>query len=304
MTHSLTSRSTMTNTPREPYSTDHIAIVVLCDNADEFTFRTVQECTLHFATVHVIGYGSQDVPQEMKEMMVRLDMQMDYETNVNFSFFPTPDKLRALYEGCLQMPPKQYTHVMLIDAQVGARKALLQDGLSRKTSIPICAYYYTTAATSTPNGGSIEAFSQPRPRARGKASSASSSRRRRRGRLSIPPTFADECDENKPNHFLDLWERDALLELLNQHCVVSSLTGTPSSSSKEYLTALPLADDLQSTFSSLRRAVIHSSSRAKTFRRNTPTAAAADSSSVSITTLYPSSIQTVGPALKVPSPCK
>jgi hypothetical protein len=269
--------------------TDHIAVVILCHEATNFVFRTIKECALHFTTVHVLGYGSNnnndDVPIELKQMVVRLDMELPNETNVLFSFHTTPHKQQALYEGCQQLlvstnTKKQYTHIMLVDVKVGARPLLLQDVLSQKTDIPVCAYYYYSTDTSTSPDGSgtstmVSSLSKQSSRTNRifPFSSLSSSRRKqcnkpgRRRRMSIPPTFVDDYDENKPNHFMDVWESNVLLELLRQHCTVvvppSLSTGRRSlSKSSRQVPPLLFSDQLQTTFCSLQTALLHSSTRA------------------------------------------
>ena len=248
--------------PTSDISTDHVAVLVLCEHADEVYLRTIQECARHFESqVYVVGYDA------CEEEGMAATLQKHESGNVHYSYHPTKDKLKALRQGCEQLSPKTYSHVLLIDAQVGARTALLEDGLSQKTNIPTCDYFVrvqpetSTAKESTSSrrrgfrrrssafSTAVSAVSSP------SATYASSRSKRLRckpsRRLSCPSTFDEETDENKPNHFLDLWERTTLLSYLNMR--ISS----NRRSSKTFV-ALHDAVAVQSTFCSLRHAIFQS----------------------------------------------
>ena len=207
--------------------TGHIAVVVLVAKADEASVRTLQQCSAIFEEdqVHAIGFAmSPSVEQMLSNLLDEHDRHL-----VHLHVYATPDKRHALADCCSKLPRK-FTHVLLVDANVGARTALLQDSLRRSIAIPTCAYFFA--------GRSTRRRRRTRRRPSGKS----------RRFLVHHPTFHEESDDTKPNHFLDLWER--------RHLLVYLETNKHQTLPKGY-------------FCSLEQAILQSTKRAKRFSRDT-----------------------------------
>lgn len=198
----LSLAKTMMTTMNHHFSTDHIAIVVLLDKADNASIRTVLECTKNFndEQVFVVGFGDSVSAKIIAAVLDKYDLDL-----VKYSFQETNDKYKVLGACCANLPP-EFSHVLLVDTQVGSRVDLLQDGLARTTDIPTCALF--TGGTPCrrrrkqrlPRGAWLSSSSR----------SLGSGNHHRNRQFSCPPTFDKHGDGTKPNHFLDLWERQTL----------------------------------------------------------------------------------------------
>lgn len=212
-----------------PLSTDHIAVVVLCHQDDTASLRTVYECTENFASqqIYVVDYH-----QKEQESMVRPSLEVSGLLHrVNYVYVGD-DKHTALKHVCASTLA-HFTHILIVDAQVGARHALLHDGLSRSIGISTCIYFGKTAtaswltgeppSTTTPRDmvRSLSLVPRRTPSPPRKSLSCSSLARKSMSSISVTlhhPTFVNETNPGMPNHFLDLWDRTTLyLYLVGSH---------------------------------------------------------------------------------------
>lgn len=196
-------------------SKEHIAVVVPCQQPDKASLRVIDECATNFGTdrVFVLDYGSDD----SFALHAALD-ENDFHA-VNCVHMPTHNKIKALEQICTSDLLANYSHVLLVDNQAGARIELLQDGLGMQIDIPTCAYFahYSapTVESSKPNWLSSFLRKQNKPKSK------------QQQQRFLKPTFSDERNVNMPNHFLDLWNRSTLLmhlrdELNDDKMVMSS----------------------------------------------------------------------------------
>lgn len=186
---------------------EHIAVVVLCHRADKVSLRTIDQCVTHFGAnrVFALDYGSDD----SFPLHASLD-ENDFHA-VNYVHMKTHDKHKALERFCTSEKLQCYSHVLLVDNQVGARIELLQDGLRMEIDIPTCAYFAHDSLPPPESGASSSSQA-------GKANWLASFLRKKakannrfQGQRYLKPTFAEERNEHMPNHFMDLWKRSTLL---------------------------------------------------------------------------------------------
>jgi hypothetical protein len=194
---------------------EHIAVVVLCHQADKVTLRTIDTCATYFGSkrVFVLDYAVDD----SFPLHASLD-DNDFHA-VNYVHSPEPNKHKALERMCSSDHLARYSHVLLVDHQAGARVELIQDGLGMFIDIPTCAYFAHHSipdSMAQPKPNWLSAFLRKKPKPQNN-----------KGLLRLKPTFAEERNENMPNHFLDLWKRSTLLlhlrnELNKDRVIMSS----------------------------------------------------------------------------------
>ena len=226
----------MSNPKAPTYSNrkEHVAVVVLCDKADAASLRTVSECITHFSPcqVYAVYYGSQGSALDMKNALLPKEEPVSLSNGVANFIDVTPktkataDKRKVLKEILTSnMIDKRYTHILVVNAQAGARKELLSDTLSQKISLPTTVYY------TKPTPAEAGAAAAPSNRQRRKLSlnffmstTTSTTAAANSPAPTLGPVFAELGNKAMPNHFMDLWEREVLVG----HVVTCKVRLTPS----------------------------------------------------------------------------
>eukprot|EP00977_Amphora_coffeiformis_P015682 scaffold4645_cov135-Amphora_coffeaeformis.AAC.2 len=216
----------MNATTPSSFPTSHIAVVVLLSKANEASIRTLQECCAVFAN----GYDTQQVytmgcdislscitSKTLFSSLPRIVQEHQAHPvgdPVHGSLDPTShQQIKNLLRDCCVRLPRNFTHVLLVDANVGSRTELLQDCLRRSIEIPTCAYYSSERRQQLRR----RRWFSRRPRYRKQSQSSSFQEPSSPQRLVVRyPIFYGHTDDSKPNHFLDLWERRTLQTFVEQ----------------------------------------------------------------------------------------
>lgn len=171
-------------------SLGNVAVVILCNKADEANLQAVHDTAKLWAQhnstdeqVHVVIYGSSLEKQHDTACALQ---EVDLG-NAVYRFHQAYDKRSALKE-CAARLSQHYTHIMVVNAK--ARFTLRHEAMDMSAA---CAYH------ARPQSSRRNLM----PLMRGMSS--------RRGFSSGNTAANKPTTWYKPNHYLDLWERNTLM---------------------------------------------------------------------------------------------